>query len=96
MLLLRASFSFEVENTSYLYTLASKKNAFEWVAKCCIIKVKLFDQSYQSNHISILKYTSIEQVVKETVVVNKKDLKRFSPEEYSKCEIELTPKLTIQ
>ena len=42
------------------------------------------------------KYTSVERVITENVVVNKKDLKRFFPDEYSKCEIELTPRLTIQ
>lgn len=42
------------------------------------------------------KYTSVEKSIKEKVVVNKKDLKRFHPEVFSKCEIELTPKLTIQ
>ena len=42
------------------------------------------------------RYTSIERVINEKVVVNKKDLKRFYPEAYEKCEIELTPRLTIQ
>ena len=42
------------------------------------------------------KYTSVERVIKEKVVVNKKDLKRSFPDVYNKCEIELTPRLTIQ
>jgi len=41
------------------------------------------------------KYTSIERVIKENIVVNKKDLKRFYPDAYEKCEVELTPRLTI-
>ncbi|MFX1287779.1 MAG: hypothetical protein ACFFFY_04360 [Promethearchaeota archaeon] len=42
------------------------------------------------------KYTSVERVIKENIVVNKKYLKCFYPKAYEKCEIELTPRLTIQ
>lgn len=42
------------------------------------------------------KYTSIEKVISEKVVCNKKDLKKFYPQEYHKCEVELTPRLTIK
>ena len=42
------------------------------------------------------KYTSIERTTKEKVVVNEKDLKRFYPDEYEKCAVDLTPRLTIQ
>jgi len=42
------------------------------------------------------KYTTIEKVITEKVVVNKEDLQRFYPEEYKKCTVELTPRLIIQ
>lgn len=42
------------------------------------------------------KYTTIEIITTEKVVVNKKDLERFYPEEYEDCLIELTPRLSIK
>ena len=42
------------------------------------------------------QYTSIETVTTEKVILNKKDLKKFYPDEYHNCEVENTPRLYIK
>jgi len=44
----------------------------------------------------IREFTSKEKVIKEKIVVNKKDLKRFYPVIYEKYLVKLTPRLIIR
>ena len=42
------------------------------------------------------KYTTVETITKSKVIINKKDLKKYEPVVFEKCNIENTARLTIK
>ena len=61
-----------------------------------------FPTSFDSGQLGVYhkelydQFTTKEQVIKEKVVVNTKDLKRFYPDIYEKYVVKLTPRLIIR